>query len=388
LAGRLKSFDLAAAALAIAADVPITGRHVQRLTQEVGADLARQRDEQAARYRRRELPTRVAEPPPLAVVEVDGGRLGTRQAGAGPGVHAPQAKEDKVACLVSMRSHSHSADPQPEPPPAFRDSRRVARLVQQLQDQSATPADEPATVTSPVEAAPAVDSADRPGKPERLLGTCVASMNCSRVFGPLVAAEAQRRAFYDAPRQAFLGDGQKYNWQIQRAWFPHFVAITDFLHVVCYLYRAAWAVAAEETTRWRQYESWMTACWQGRVGEVLEEITVGQERLGRPPPGEQLPAGEPWEVLREVVGYLRNNHKRMDYPRYRRAGLPVTSSLVESLVGEFNSRVKGRDKYWNRSAGAEAILQVRAAVLSEDGRLDRYFAERPGNPYRRRARPQ
>ena len=48
----------------------------------------------------------------------------------------------------------------------------------------------------------------------------------------------------------------------------------------------------------------------------------------------------------------------MDYPRYRRMGLPVTSSWVESLVGEFNGRVKGRDKYWNRSAGAEAILQV------------------------------
>jgi hypothetical protein len=28
---------------------------------------------------------------------------------------------------------------------------------------------------------------------------------------------------------------------------------------------------------------------------------------------------------------------------------------------------------------------VRAAHLSEDGRLERYFAERPGSPYRRRA---
>jgi hypothetical protein len=41
-------------------------------------------------------------------------------------------------------------------------------------------------------------------------------------------------------------------------------------------------------------------------------------------------------------------------------------------------------KYWNRPAGAEPILQVRAAVLSEDERLTRYFAQRPGNPYRRR----
>ena len=31
------------------------------------------------------------------------------------------------------------------------------------------------------------------------------------------------------------------------------------------------------------------------------------------------------------------------------------------------------------------MLQVRVALLSEDGRLERYFAERPGSPYRRRA---
>ena len=58
---------------------------------------------------------------------------------------------------------------------------------------------------------------------------------------------------------------------------------------------------------------------------------------------------------------------------------------MESLVGEFNTRVKGPQKYWNRPDGAEPILQVRAAVLSEDDRLARYFAQRPGNPYRRKA---
>ncbi len=211
-------------------------------------------------------------------------------------------------------------------------------------------------------------------------------MSTSRAFGPLVAAEAQARAFYDAPRQAFVGDGQKYNSQIQRAWFPHFVAITDFLHVLCYLYRAAWAVGPDDATRWRQFEAWMTACWQGRVSAVLEELATWQGRLGRPPPDVELEEGDVRQVLAEVVCYLGNNRGRMDYPRYRREGLPVTSSLVESLVGEFNGRVKGKDKYWNRSAGAEAILQVRAAVLSEDDRLARYFAERPGNPYRRRRR--
>jgi hypothetical protein len=383
LAGRLGSFQQVSVALEVAGDVTISGRHIQRLTQEVGADLVQQRDDQVARYRRRELQPRVKEPPALAVVEVDGGRLGTRQMGAGPGVHGPQPKEDKVACLVGMRSETHEADPQPEPPPSFRDARRVARLVQQFQAQAAPPAD----VAADVEAAAGSDEAgdgERPEKPERLLRTCVATMGNSRAFGPLVAAEAQSRAFYDAPRQVFLGDGQKYNWTVQRTWFPHFVAITDFLHVLCYLYRAAWAVASEDAARWRQFEAWMTACWQGRVDMVREELAGWQERLGRPPPEVELEAGDARQVLAEVISYLGNNRARMDYPRYRREGLPVTSSLVESLVGEFNGRVKGKGKYWNRTAGAEAILQVRAAVLSGDDRLTRYFAERPGNPYRRR----
>ena len=47
LAGRLASFEQVAVALEIAADVKLTGRQVQRLTQEVGAELAQRRDEQA-----------------------------------------------------------------------------------------------------------------------------------------------------------------------------------------------------------------------------------------------------------------------------------------------------------------------------------------------------
>ena len=92
---------------------------------------------------------------------------------------------------------------------------------------------------------------------------------------------------------------------------------------------------------------------------------------------------DPRQLVQEALTYLTNNASRMDYPRYRRLGLPVTSSWVESLVGEFNARVKSWNKWFNRGEEVEAVLQVRAAVLSEDGRLARYFAERLGNPYRR-----
>ena len=56
----------------------------------------------------------------------------------------------------------------------------------------------------------------------------------------------------------------------------------------------------------------------------------------------KLPATDPREVLRRTIGYLRNNQEHMNYPTYRQQGLPVTSSLVESLIKEINYRVKGR----------------------------------------------
>jgi hypothetical protein len=379
-AGRLRSAGQAAIALRLLAHLDISARHVTRLTDLIGTELAAQRDQQVAQRRRRQLPPAVAAPPAVAVVEVDGGRLGTRQPGCGPGVHQVQHKEDKVACLISMAGREHDHDPQPEPPPSLVDCRRVQRLVQQIKAQA------PLRDEAGDEAAAPPPAASEPwaGAPRPVLRTCVASMADSRRFGPMVAAEAQRRDFYRAGRGAFVADGQRYNWAIWRGYFRHFEPIADFLHVACYVYLAAYAAGGEEAARWSRYLRWLRACWQGQVGEVLAELTAAAERLGPLAAAAGVEERDPRPVVREALGYLRNNQPRMDYPRYRGAGLPVTSSLVESLVGEFNSRVKGPQKYWNRPAGAEPILQVRAAVLSEDDRLTRYFAQRPGNPYRRR----
>lgn len=72
----------------------------------------------------------------------------------------------------------------------------------------------------------------------------------------------------------------------------------------------------------------------------------------------------------------------------RRKGMPVTSSLIESLIKEFSLRVKGTEKFWDRgspqTAGvskAESILQVRAALLSDGDRLSRHIRSRPGSPF-------
>ena len=386
-AGRLKSFADAAFAAHLAG-VDVSPRQLGRLVHELGDELAQKRDEKVIQRRRRQLPARVASPPAVVAVEVDGGRLKTRAAGCGPGVHEAESKEDKVACLVSLRSDRHEQDPTPEPPASFLEPRRVQRLVRQIKglpgEHPAEPAepDGGAEPSGPAPKAPPVRESPTP-----LVRTCVASMQEARLFGPMAAAEAQERAFYQAERRAFVGDGLAYNWSIHKGYFPDFVPIVDLLHVLCYLYLAAWATGGAAADRWSLYRAWLRACWQGRVGAVIQDLHVWQGRLGEAPEGEEVKEFDPRRLVAEALTYLRNNQQRMDYPRYRREGLPITSSLVESLVGEFNARVKGPQKFWNRveGGGAETILQIRAAVLSEDDRLARHLAERPGSPYRRKA---
>jgi hypothetical protein len=383
LAARLGSFADAAFALT-ETGLPISAQHVRTLARQVGSELVEQRDRKAA-LDRNKLPARVAAAPEVVAVEVDGGRLRTRAAAAGPGVHDAQNKEDKVACLVTLHGAAAAHDPQPEPPPSFLLPRRVERLVQQMAGQAGETADAAEPPESRAGEVPARRApAGEPWAPRKRVSTCVASMAGSRAFGRLVAAEAKERDFYRAGRKAFVADGAACNWKLQQRHFASFTPVADFLHVLCYVYRAARAVAADEAQRWGQYVCWLRACWQGRAAEVIGQLRDWQGRIGLPPPEEELAASDPRRAVAEALSYFGNNAPRMKYPEYRRAGLPVTSSLVESLVGEVNARVKSKQKYWGRGAGAEAILQLRAALLSEDGRLDHYLSARPGSPYRRR----
>jgi hypothetical protein len=368
--------------------IAISESQVRRLAHEVGAELIDERDRQAVEHRRRQLAPRTEVVPEAVVVEVDGGRIRTRAAGSGAGVHGAQNKEDKIACLATLAGPTFATDPCPDVPEPFRCPRRVRRLVGQMRGQAgeADPQEIPGGSADPP-GEPSGKPSEERWSPERLVRTCVASLEASASFGRLVAAEAHRRHFGRASRRAFVADGAAYNWSIHAGYFGDYEPIVDLLHVLCYLYSSASAVGGGEAGGWSQYLAWMRACWQGRAAEVLVELDRWQDRLGLPPPGEAGSAEDrrdPRRVVWEARSYLRNNAQRMDYPRYRREGLPTTSSLVESLVGEFNARVKGKQKHWTRPGGAESILQLRAAFLSEDGRLSRFFADRPGCPFRKR----
>jgi hypothetical protein len=218
-----------------------------------------------------------------------------------------------------------------------------------------------------------------------LVRTYLASTCDSEASGPMVAAEAPKRNFQGAVRGAFVGDGAAWIWKPQRQYFSGLQAIVDFVHVLSSVFAAARAAVADPGERGTLFEAWAASCWQGKVAEVLDQMRSIPERLGTLSAQELegLADEDPRKVLAKSVGSLDRNHNagRMDYPRYRCEGLPITSSPMESTVKRFNRRVNGTEKSWGEP-GAEAILQLRAAFLSEDNRLDHHQRCCPCSPYR------
>jgi len=383
-AAETRSFKRGEKVMKEVAGVSVSAKTIERVVQDIGQELAERRD--ADPNSDQALAARAENVPDLAVVECDGGRIRTREPGHGPGVHLSGEgwREDKNACLIRARRQTFTDDPQPEPPQCFCNLEHVAKIAETEALSLAAPL--PQNPTTRQDAATASPAAVPEWRPKRLVRTVLSSLAEAKTFGKQMAREATRRRFFEAAAKAFLGDGLPWNWSIWKQHFREFTPILDFIHVLSYLFLAAKAVHARAADAWSQYLVWMRGCWQGDVAQVLEELQHWQEKLGEAP--RDAAENDPRKVLAKTVTYLTNNRERMNYPGYRQQGLPVTTAWMESLVKELNYRVKGTEMFWNNPAGAEAILQVRAAALCDDDRLVKHLGTRPGHAFTRRPKPR
>ena len=366
-------FAEASADLRALCDLKVSPTHVQRLTERVGREWAGLRDRDVAAFRDGRLAVACRNRHPAAAVMLDGGRLQTRAPAAGRGVTDPGWRESKVAAVESLHSRVHTQDPRPQPPRRLLDRVQVARLAAELKaarGAGARPAGE-----RTAERLKRRRRRRDERRPRKRVRTVVATLQDSEAFGWQVAAEVHRRGLHKAARKACVCDGQKYNWSI---WAMHlimlgFIPVLDFLHLAVYLYAAACAAEGKGAeAAWALYETWLRLAWSGAVPALLRGLKAVGRRVGEPPP--KAKDDDKRKVVWEAIGYVTNNRDKMDYPRYRKLGLPVSSASVESTIKQVNRRVKGSEKFWLQGGG-EAVLQVRAAHLSEDGRAERYWAE-------------
>lgn len=358
---------------------PLSPRHLGRIVEAVGRELEARRDAEVddfTHHRREPEPTDPGHE--LAVVFVDGGRVQVRDEtpGQGNGVHRAQWREDKVARLQTMTGPVHAVDPCPEPPACLLDPKKLEGLV--TPDPvvaTADPSGEP-TTAPPIPHEPPEER----WQPEPMARSCVATMRPIESFRWMVQAEAKRRHFYTAQKRAFVADGSACNWTLRAKHFGDFVPILDFLHAASYLHDAAKALGDPARAT-----GWVRAAWQGRVADVTPPL---RQALTAASIGDEvLDDGHPLKAVQQALTYLTNHADKMDYPRYRREGLPTTSSLIESQIKEFHRRIKGTEKFWNPS-NAEAMLQLLVWSLRDDGpTLGDYMANRPGCAFRRRTNP-
>ena len=365
------SFQQAAEALQRLAEFSISDRHVERITERLGQERAEQRDRHVERMKAGKVTPTHAQPPRVVAIHLDAGKVQLRADDGQPGVRQPHWSDTKVACLLTYTAPVGNADPQPQPPKAFLDPPHVMRLCQEIHQVRSDPSTRPTAAKTRVK--PAAEAAVE--RPQRLVRTAVATMQEAEAFGWMVATEAAQRGFYEAPHRAIVGDGGNWIEPLGQMHFPGWVQVLDFLHLLVHLYAAATAAyRGQGKLAWRLYERMLRAAWAGRVDQVQAALAEQAQRLGPPPPAAR--PDEPRKIVALCLAYVQKNADRMNYPQYRRQGLPVTSAAVESLIKQFNQRVKGTEKFWRRG-GAEAVLQVRAAYLSDDGRGEEFHSHRP-----------
>ena len=403
------SFQQASLDLAEMSDLKIAPKPIERMVKKIGRERTDQRDAAVATHQRLPLMSKDdANPrhsrPSVAMVSVDGGRLQIREGASVPkkkpsqdSEPAPRQdseqdshwRESKVSVLETYLSDVHEFDPDPDVPRCFLDLKRARELVRGL--GHALPVcmefglEDKARKQEEAKAKRRCRVA-RPGRPKRLVRSVLATRKRSSDFGPMVHQAAWERNFHRAERRAFLGDGLPANWTIQSRHFTSFTAILDFVHALSYVFAAAYAGRSQAKGA-EDYKRWIQAAWVGQVATILSELEERSAELGMPP--KECVDSDPRKLVFEALRYLKNNKERMQYDEYRRQGLPIMTSAVESAIKMINRRVKGTEKFWSQP-GAEAILQLRADYLSETDTMSRFWLERENqsgvsHPYRQTA---
>lgn len=380
------SFRDASEALAELGELKLLPKRVWRAAKRIGQERVEESRQAAASYEELPLPTQRQSPsgqvPQIACVQMDGGRFQQRERivaetspaqpldlpNLEPAADSPEEGswcEYKAGILLSMTSKVHALDPCPELPATFADPakmRKIAREIKGFTHESAV------STTAEEEAGP--DFKERGGRPETLVKSVVATSGDVQAFGPLLAQAAYERGFHAAARKAFVADGSSTNWGVWRRYFSHYTPILDFVHALMYVYAAAMAgrVANEG---WSFYGDWSQWLWKGEVDRLLAALEQRQQELGVP---EKKETGTPRAQLASSLGYLTNQRERMKYPEYRKQGLPLTSSPIESTIKQINRRIKGTEKFW--SDGADPMLHLVADRLSQTNVTAKFWSDR------------
>jgi len=368
------SYEQAVYLLGEIGNIIISTSQIQRLTDRVGDEFVAysETDESWDSPALEE-----ALPGEVATISMDGGRAQVRADNQGGGVHDPCWRETKIACLQFINSTVQDTDPHPQLPTGFADPEIVSNLVSGLKREVKNPrGPDKANKNLQKKLKEVKQNRQSVAKPVRRFS--VADIGNVTDFGSRVLSKAIKENLDRAKRKAFLADGDRKLWGVQELYFKGWIPILDFVHATEYAFDAAQCTSKIKEEVWAQYIQYITDIWEGNVFQVICDIEahLANRRVRTDSDSKTTQANI--QKLREVANYFENNAKRMNYPEYRKQGLPVSSCHVESLIKQFNHRVKSTEKFWNESS-LKGMLHLKAATLSDDRSLDCFWNSRYDN---------
>lgn len=357
----LRSFAQARDALQVLSGVDLSAKRVRRITERVGQDRLEERIQQVAEFKRKPLMERLhspkhVTPPALGAVLVDGGRYQRRDHFGEDDYKGSHWKEDKVGLVLHMQSEVHTSDPHSEFPQWLAQADVVAEIASLgVIEQAKEPVFEAASL--PLEEEDHSPSDWKQLTPKLISREVIASSQCGDDFGHHLEYAAWQQGVIDAPRMAFVADGAAVNWTIHKEHFSQMTGILDLMHALSYSWKAAKAL--DDIAAYERYASWI---WQGEVVQVIDELTERLSTSSLPPEESTMENSTAEDPVQRAITYYTNHQHRMNYPKYRQQGLPLTSSHIESTIKLINIRMKGSEKFFRHDTG-ESLLQLRADSL-------------------------
>jgi hypothetical protein len=205
----------------------------------------------------------------------------------------------------------------------------------------------------------------------------------------LVAMHLHRLGAAQAVSVTFVADGALWIWdriamivKLAKLKGVTIHEVLDCCHAAHHISLALAAMGQTREQRLPLYREHRTLLRNGQWRRVVDELTDLAEH--EPPESD----------VHTEIAYLRKHGEagRLKYPHFRSLGLPIGSGAIESSIRRvINLRLKGNGIFW-REENAEAMLQVRAQVitnrwdgrlkamrqhLAKDGRLKRNWNPRP-----------
>ena len=309
----LTSYDRASEDMRQQAEIPVSPKQVQRITQRVAQRALQLQEQEVHHFGRPAAPGRVLEieeKPETLVLQMDGtcamGRDG-------------QGHDVKCATVFGLDSRAVTGSPGKERPLLLRRA------------------------------------------------YCATSRGI-HPFRVMVWALCVAWGMRSAHRLVILGDGADWIWNFSRERFHQTLAdgtvhmpieILDYYHATENLTKARDSIFRDPQGKAAQtwYERWREAIWKGRVEDLIVELAKRTKRAETPKERDEL---------RVRTEYFRTHSGRMNYPQYLAMGLPIGSGAIE---GTCKNLIKGRmacvGQRWGVEEGIEQMTALRVRIFNE-----------------------